>query len=119
MTTQSINETAQPVKAAITEADVFAFILSQQEIAIKSLSHLGPFAIGPYLYYRTGYVAVMANLPFDYKCVSGTGDTLSSAIVAFMVKYNEDKPSATKLRDQAARLLEEAAEIEAKQGGAK
>jgi hydroxymethylpyrimidine/phosphomethylpyrimidine kinase len=119
MTTQSITETAQPVNAAITEADLFGFILRQEEIVKKNLSDVGPFAIGPYLYYRTGYVAVMANLPFDYKGVTGTGDTLSSAIAAFLVKYNEDKPSASKLRDQAARLLEEAAEIEAKQGGAK
>ena len=118
MKTQSINETEQPVKAAITEADVLAFILRQLEIVKKSLSDVGPFAIGPDLYYRTGYVAVVAY-HLDYKSVTGTGDTLSSAIAAFLVKYNEDKPSASKLRDQAARLLEEAAEIEAKQGGAK
>jgi hypothetical protein len=119
MTMSTINETEQPVKAAITEADVLAFIATKQKQVSVELADTGPFAIAPEVYFKGAYIAVTAYMPPSCVSAVGVGQTVADAIAAFRRDYTQKLQTPAKLRDQAARLLEDADELESKMGGAK
>ena len=118
MTPQSINKTAQPVNAAITEADVLAFIATKQKQVSVELADTGPLAIAPEVYFKGAYIAVTAYMPPSVSAV-GVGQTVAEAIAAFRRDYTQKIQTPAKLRDQAARLLEDADELVSKMGVAK
>jgi hypothetical protein len=119
MTTQSTPQSAQPVNPAITEADVLAFIAAKQKQVSTELADTGPFAIAPEVYFKGAYIAVTAYMPPACVSAVGVGQTVSEAIAAFRRDYTNKLQTPYKLREQAARLMEDADELDAKMGVSK
>jgi hypothetical protein len=104
----TINETAQPVNPAITEADVVAFFASQQK-AISAEFPEASLSFYPGKFVLSSYVKTH---------IYENGATVAEAAANHRAKIAELIPTAAKLRAEAAAKLAEADAIEAKQGGA-
>jgi hypothetical protein len=119
MTTQSTPQSAQPVNPAITEADVLAFIAAKQKQVSTELADTGPFAIAPEVYFKGAYIAVTAYMPPACVSAVGVGQTVAETSAAFRRDYRHKIQTPAKLRERAARLIDDADELESKMGVAK
>ena len=117
---QPINETEQPVKPApITANDVMDYVAKQNSVILTALSDEKRYAIAPELIVKARYLLISAYLLPDYQQVTGMGPSIMEAINAFRADLDfKRKEQPRKLREEAARKLVEAEELEAVQGGA-
>lgn len=104
---QSTNETAQPVNAAITEADALAFVAAKQAEVKAEFPEASITLHG-----ATASCSVSSYVKEHVFC---SAPTIGEALA----KYRTDINNPIKLRAKAASLLAEAEALEAKQGGAK
>jgi hypothetical protein len=112
-----INETAQPVNPAnITEADVFAFVAKAKELVTAATTGLANYATQPDVFIYRDSLRINAFINPGFDSVSGDGKTIEAALTNFLAALTAKKLTAATLREQAAELMRQAAEIE---GGAK
>jgi hypothetical protein len=113
---ESKNETAQPVNAAITEADVFAFVAKANQIVTAATTRLANYATQPDVYIYRDNLRISAFINPGFDSVSGDGKTIEAALTNFLSALTAKKVAAVILREQTAQLMRQAAKIE---GGVK
>jgi hypothetical protein len=102
-----INETEQPVKAAITEADVVAFFAANNKII------LAEFPEADLSFFTVTNRFVLSS--YERVHIHVNGVTVAEAISNYRARKAELVPSSKKLRSEAAALLAEAVALEAKE----
>lgn len=99
-----INETVQPVNAAITEADVIAFVAKAKEIVTAATTGLANYASKPDVFFFCDSLRISAFINPGFDSVSGDGKTIEAALTNFLAALTAKKVTAVTLREQAAEI---------------
>lgn len=117
---ESTNQTEQPVKPAITASDAIEYVAAQNAIVQEVLADEKNYALAPELFIKHRHFMITAHLKPDYQQVIGLGKTTMDAVAAFRADLDyKRKEAPRRLREEAARKLMEAEELEVEMGGVK
>ena len=115
---ESTTQAEQPVKSAnISGLYAMEYVAAQNSVIIAALGDEKNYVIATELTLKARYHLITAYLVTDYTCVIGMGQTTMQAVAAFRADLDyKRKELPRKLREDAARKIEEAQALESQAG---